>query len=448
MNIFAYFKKKVIDLRRYRWALQKESQLIRWSVERFKAKPITNTNDAAKIEHLTFVCEEFFHADLRGFGGFGKTVKNIAEHFNVGSKKQLFTVALALPQPTSLIKEVCVKSYHETDVILRPHEDSLCFDTFSQYANHIQKRAKNVFITIDWYPSYSTPTYALSSLPLLIWIHDPRDREEWEKIAGVADEVKFRGLSSRAELINLAHEKKVSIHKLFSIQRKLPRKIIFATTARTLVGRAERTYGIKKIFAYWLPNPIPMPALENIQFTERPTLVYLGRLDAIKRPWIAFEMAKRHKDIDIVIAGQAHNIELMSPWLQRYRHLSNLKFVGHVDGDSKDALLRTCWGILNTSVHEAEPVSFLEAFSYGKCVISCHDPDYAVTKFGYFTGEVLGDGLEEVDLIRFDAQVRNLVENPKVRIEKGQLARAEMLKNHTFESFHNHLQIIFKSEGI
>jgi glycosyltransferase involved in cell wall biosynthesis len=138
----------------------------------------------------------------------------------------------------------------------------------------------------------------------------------------------------------------------------------------------------------------------------------------------------------------------MAPWIEKYRNVSNLKFLGHVDGLEKDRLLRTCWGLLNTSVHEAEPVSFLEAFSYGRCVISCHDPDNEVSNFGYYTGEVFGEGLDEDSLARFEKQIRKLLGNTVDRLAKGSAAREAMTKFHSMESFKVRLEEIFFEEGI
>lgn len=434
-------------LKSWRWDKQKEQEMCQWARDRYRRKLPIDSNTSAREPNLVFLCEEFFHPDLRGYGGFGKTVKNIAENINSDPSEHT-KVALAYPQAVNFVNQPEAHQYHGTSVVLRPHEDKTTFAILNRYGDLLADLNPRVLISIDWYPSYAVPSYALSSTPLIIWIHDPRDKEEWEKIAGIADELRFRGAQTSSELIALANEKRISINKLISLGKLLQRKIIFCTTARTLIPRAERTYGIKPIKAHWLPNPIDIPEVQSIEFSEKPTLLYLGRLDAVKRPWIAFELAKRNPNVDFLIAGHAHNLDLMTPWIDRYKHLPNLKLLGHIDGPAKDQLLRSCWAVLNTSVHEAEPVSFLEAFSYAKCVISCHDPDNEVSNFGFFTGEVLGEGLEEESLLRFDTQIRKLLSSPQERLMKGQLGREEMIKNHTFDSFKAHLRSIFEAEGI
>lgn len=450
MNLADLLKGTLASIRQARWDQQRERELQDWAVSR---RTSLTRSPGSQGSNLVFLCEEFFHPDLRGFGGFGKTVKNIAEHFNSqppGAAPAVgMRVGVGFPQGWGLVDTPKRLVYHGTDVVLRPIGLDNQEQVFHQYGDLLQQLNPRLMISIDWYPSYAIPAYALSDTPLLIWIHDPRDRKEWQQIAGVPDELKFRQIDSADALVALAKEKSVSIKRLLSLQRRLNRKIIFATTARTLVPRAERTYEIGPISAYWLPNPIEMPALNDaVEESERPTLLYLGRMDAVKRPWVAFELARRHPEVEVQIAGQAHIRELMEPWLQRYAEVPNLKFLGHVDGEQKDLLIRRCWGILNTSIHEAEPVSFLEAFAYGKCVISCHDPDQEVTNYGYYTGEVLGEGLDEEGIQKFSEQVRRLIGDREARHEKGRRARKDMLANHSFESFRTRLQGIMDAEGV
>lgn len=396
---------------------------------------------------VNFLCEEFFHPDLRGYGGFGLTVKNIAEHFNAAEEAP-YRVRLAFPQGTQLVRAPEVRRFHETDVILRPATPRTHVPSFTGYHHLLNRQGRQVFLSIDWYPSYLYPLHALSATPLIIWIHDPRDRDEWQRIGQVPGELEFRGLRHPHELHGLADEKASSMRRLFNLQKSCPRMIAFATTAMTLLERARATYQLPDLQAHWLPNPIALPDVPSIEYSEKPTLLYLGRLDPVKRPWIVFELARRHPGIDFVIAGQSHAPDLFRQWKERYDGLPNLKLLGHVDAVEKDRLLRSCWGILNTSVHEAEPVSFLEAFSYGKCVVSCHDPDQEVSRFGYFVGEVNGEGLDEDSLRRFGDGINQLVSRADQRLEKGTAGMAEMKKHHTFKRFEERLSEIIEIERL
>jgi len=49
--------------------------------------------------------------------------------------------------------------------------------------------------------------------------------------------------------------------------------------------------------------------------------------------------------------------------------------------------------LVNTGIHEAIPVSFLEAISYGVRILSCQNPDDLSSDNGRFTGQIFGGWL-------------------------------------------------------
>ena len=117
----------------------------------------------------------------------------------------------------------------------------------------------------------------------------------------------------------------------------------------------------------------------------------------MKRPWIYFELAKFFPEKIFYVCGQGYEINEI---LEKYKGIKNLKFMGHVSGEQKDKLLREAKVLVNTSIHEAIPVSFLEAISYGLKILSCQNPDNITIDNGYFTGIVLGDGFDELEKFR------------------------------------------------
>jgi glycosyltransferase involved in cell wall biosynthesis len=65
-----------------------------------------------------------------------------------------------------------------------------------------------------------------------------------------------------------------------------------------------------------------------------------------------------------------------------------------VDGEKKQRLLDESWILVNTSVSECLPVSFLEAAAHGCAILSPHDPDGFASRFGFHAeSENLEDGL-------------------------------------------------------
>lgn len=392
---------------------------------------------------LNFIVEEFFHPDLRGVGGFGKLVKNVADYFNAREKE--FRVGVALPQKITVVNKPSVRRYHNSNVYLHSAAGQEKLAAFWSYARLLNYPRPKLFFAIEYYSTYEYPLLASPAVPLLIWIQDPRDREEWEKLAQLKLEVQSRPFDN---IMSLASEREYSLKKIIRLSRILKRKVIFATCGEFLTERARRTYNMPTLQAHYLPSPLSLPELSEIIYAPRPSFCYVGRWDPVKRPWIFFELAKRMPGIDFYVVGHTHFFELMEPMIAPYRKLPNLKFLGLVDEATKEKLLRETWALINTSLHEGLPVSFLEAFSYGKCVISCQNPDGLAERFGYYTGEILGEGLDEDSVRKFTEKIERFVADDFVRKVNGPLARKYVEENHTFKNFERRLQAILIKEGI
>jgi glycosyltransferase involved in cell wall biosynthesis len=85
--------------------------------------------------------------------------------------------------------------------------------------------------------------------------------------------------------------------------------------------------------------------------------------------------------------------------MKDYYAIENLHFAGHVDGAEKEQYLKDAKILVNTSIHEALPISFLEALSFGTLLVSNRNPEALTEKFGIHVGDVLGDGFDKVDLL-------------------------------------------------
>ncbi|WP_309703879.1 glycosyltransferase [Acinetobacter baylyi] len=97
-----------------------------------------------------------------------------------------------------------------------------------------------------------------------------------------------------------------------------------------------------------------------------------------------------------------------------YYSIPNLSFVGHVEGEEKIKYLKEAKILVNTSIHEALPISFLEALSYGTLLVSNRNPEDLTSKFGIHVGDVLGDGFDKIDLyVNAIHQLLNDEENRK-----------------------------------
>lgn len=385
-----------------------------------------------KKRKIGFLTDEFFHEDLGGFGGYGKTVKNITDHFNTNGKSLRASVILTkkLDIPISQIKP-----YHKAQVILDSQTPQNYVVNFLKYARLLNKEEIELFITIEYYYLYEEILNNFPAIPCLIWIKDPRDETEWRNIGEVSLEIKVYKKNTPDGLLELLNGDRDSIKRLVYNKNIFNRKVIFATQAHSLVEIAKRAYGLDNINPIFLPNPIEMPQIEKPTYSAKPSVLFLGRLEPIKRPWIFFELARRFSHVDFFVAGKTHFPDLMNPIIEKYQNISNLKFLGLITGKELDNLLNNVWGVINTSVHEALPVSFLEAFSYFKPIISCQNPDDLVNKFGVYTGEILGEGFDNKTIDKFTYALETFLSKKFDRETIGISARRYVETTHSFSNY-------------
>ena len=385
--------------------------------------------------YVTILCEEFFLSKLRGYGGFGKTTLNLCSHFNNTELPH----NVCLTQRLALCDKPSVQRWHNTEVLFLWSENALR----RRSLRLLSSLRPALFMTIEYYPTYNFPLLLLDKVPLIIYIRDPRGPEEWERLATVPLELKQRYVNSKEELVNLAEQKAQGMKELINSKRK----IIFASNAPFLTDRAKKTYGIE-FDAHPLNNPIPFPEIAKIEYTDKPVICWIGRLDAQKRFWIVFEIAKRCPHINFVMLGQSQRPDLMGSLIEKGRDVPNLKMLPVDDDQIKAQTFRNCWALLNTSIHEGYPVTFQEAFSYGKPVISSVNAGGVTEKYGYYTGEILGEGVREEDLNKFCNKIEECISDNRLRLKKGREALAYVRENHSFELYEKQLKDILKKEGI
>ena len=128
-----------------------------------------------------------------------------------------------------------------------------------------------------------------------------------------------------------------------------------------------------------------------------------------------------------------HEHQQMSSMMAPYQNLDNLHFVGHVEGEEKNNYLKRAKILVNTSIHEGIPVSFIEALSFGTALVSCNNPEDLTSKFGISTGRIYGSGFDKVDLLT--QGVETLMEDESHRQKIAEAAVSYVKKNHNIQLF-------------
>ena len=390
--------------------------------------------------NIGFLVEEFFHEKFRGFGGYGMTVKYIADHFNTladGNLRAdvLLTHRLEIEAPES-------GSFNNADVVMMPKNMQDEGAAFHRYCRMIHQKRFDVFIGVDHFPSYEYPLMAFPNIPWVIWLKDPRDVGKWEKIASVSLVRQSWGLNDPKDYHQYVRNRLESFRRIYKRGQMFGRKVVIATEANDFISIGKNLCGLSELQPAFLSKPIPLPVMNGPEYSDKPSFLFLARLDPIKRPWVFCELAKRFKDAEFLVTGQANVPEIMDGVMAKYKDVPNLKFLGRIFGPDKDALFRRVWAVVNTSVHEGLPVSIVEGFSYGKTAIASENPDGVTAKYGLWVGDMRGDGHDAHTVDLFAEQVEHIM---KGRIDRQKIFnenREYIRRIHSFEKFERTVQDI------
>jgi len=126
-----------------------------------------------------------------------------------------------------------------------------------------------------------------------------------------------------------------------------------------------------------------------------PKILWVGRFSPEKRLEFCLDLAIRCPEFHFLIAGAANAASDYAARLQRRAsEIRNVSMLGHIPYQSMPDLYREALVLLCTSSAEGFPNTFLEAWSYGRPVVSTLDPDGLIAEHG------LGEVAEDLDQLR------------------------------------------------
>ena len=110
-------------------------------------------------------------------------------------------------------------------------------------------------------------------------------------------------------------------------------------------------------------------------------VIWVGRIQKVKRIEWLVDIAEALPNIIFEVVGpENHNPEYTKNILPRAHALKNIHFVGKISRQEMPNIYKNATILLNTSIYEGFPNTFLEAWSYGIPVISTVDPDNIIAK--------------------------------------------------------------------
>ena len=170
--------------------------------------------------------------------------------------------------------------------------------------------------------------------------------------------------------------------------RSVPSEFLFGE-ASCISDRARRLYGLRELPRV-LPNPIDVPDTLP-EKSSAPTVCWIGRWDPQKRVDVALEVARRCPEIEFYFVGaptERPDLMVSARALEeRYARFPNIHVRRFVTEEEKQRILNSSWVLLNTSVREGLPLTFLEAPAHGVSIVAAVDPDEYTSKFGRYVSD-------------------------------------------------------------
>ncbi|MFH5833515.1 glycosyltransferase family 4 protein [Halalkalibaculum sp. DA3122] len=375
------------------------------------------------------VANEFFDTSIGRVGGFGWAAKRAAQ---------------VLSNHPESYCDVC---FLTADKIGNGSEKKVSQDIpyVPLNGNRLQNFSKmffsriDILLTIDYRISYRGVFNALPFTPIVVWVRDPWSPQDVDKIMSLKipgkEDVKPAGI----------YEKNTQQLSEYA-NRKFPKppKVKLANKMPYMRESNEAVYGLPES-EYVLPNPSVLDyTYVEIEKARKPTVIFLGRLDPIKRPWVFIELARKFPNVNFLMLGQNH-FNGNNGW-SLGEVPENVKMLGHVTGEEKLKLLSSAWVLVNTSIHEEAPVSVLEAFALETPVLSYEDWGGLVERYGITIGQHKGTGLE--GLLDLEEALNRLLSNDELRRKYGKEARYYVETEHNNEIFLSSFRRICLDSGV
>lgn len=378
-----------------------------------------NTKTCKPIK-VGLIIDEFFGAADTAFGGYGFLARRHIAKYIPNADIQV-DVLLGKGQ-----KKLFAEEYKIDDVTLYRLPRRKWFAR-----RWLKKQNYDVYLSIELTYNYVLENETDKNKKLILWIQDPRPQYEWDEI----------------NTVKLFPETNYYNQKVYDLVHDWYKadRVKFISQGHFLNQKAIDLYRLEQdVPIQYLPNPIDIDFTFDLErYPKKNMIIFLGRLESVKRGWLFCEIAKRMPQYEFYVLGQTFREESKnSEIMGGYYEIENLHFVGHVDGEQKENYLKQAKILVNTSIHEALPISFLEALSYGTLLVSNRNPENLCSKFGIHVGDVLGDGFDKVELY-VDA-IATLMNDDEQYNHLAKLAIEYIKQNHNVDSFTCDLRSVIK----
>lgn len=305
---------------------------------------------------ICFVCVEIFAWGK--YGGFGRATRIIGRELS----KRGIDVYAVVPRRSG---QNAVEELDGTTV--------LSFTPYSPVSSWDLYKKCDADIYHSQEPSFGT-FLAMKAMPNrkhVVTFRDPKDILDWKV------EFLHPSRSRLRVMFNYLYQDN------FLVKRAVRRADGVFCAAEYLIPKVKLNYDLRTD-PFFLPTPVVVP--DKVEKASNPTVCFLARWDKRKRPELFFELARSFPRVKFVAVGEAQDKKLDRYFRETYSKLPNLEMTGFIDQFSTNQLssiLEKSWILVNTSLREGLPVSFLEAAANRCAILSGMDSDGFPSKFGY-----------------------------------------------------------------
>lgn len=363
---------------------------------------------------VALLIDEFFGGANTAYGGYGFLARNYICKY-IPSK--YIQIDVLLEQKDNL-SSVEFEYVDKVRVYRLPSDPNLA-------AAWLNRQNYALFMSIELtYPSFLIMRL-VSNKKLLLWVQDPRPNNVWQKVRNSMSIIKDPCVV----------DKQIP---LFVKRLQDQNRIKFISQGETLVSLANELYHTNdQVKMDIVRNPIELDLNFNLDLSKKKKqVIFLGRLEAQKRVWLVCELAKLLPCYDFIVMGkffrdEEENREILNKYINH--PFSNLHFVGHIEGKQKEDIIKESRLLINTSIWEGIPISWLECLQYGTLIVSCLNNEDLPNRFGKYVGNILGDGFK--DVYKFVPAINELMQNDQLYLNLSKKAIDYVREYHNIEIF-------------
>lgn len=367
-------------------------------------------------------------------GGFGFLTKQKAEYLaNIGINVHVFLPSSAYDRENNENWEteengVSLHFYKSPDKMSENFFENIYGKFAQHWVRNINLDNMLKSIRVDIFQSEEPGLFTLQSMKYskkqVVVFQNPYDREDFkimeraerEYLSCLDNKIPANGDKFNRLKLRLAMSSRNYVKKILQL---IPKEYIYAE-ANFISEKVKKMYDLD-FYPKYLPNPYHIGTL-NYTKSSTPAVVWIGRFDPQKRPDIALYTASKMPDIDFYFIGKSTEYkpyrDIEAGLKSKFSKYDNIHFKEFVTEEEKFEILGKSWILLNSSVREGLPVSFLEAMKTKTCLVASVDPDQYTTNFGI-----------KVQYNNYGEAIREALNN-KLYMEKGERGFSHLTQVH------------------